>query len=216
MTAKTLIAIFDSIPTWVMLFPTFICSVILLAVFVERMVFFRTVNIDYRLFLMGIISKLNKNSVEEALAACSTYRGPLIEMVKKILSSWNDIGNIEFRIRDISEITIRTIERFATLVATIGTIAPMFGLLGTVTGMMKSFSGLTEMGPGSKDLLAQGITEALVTTAFGLMVAIPAIIFYNYLVAKAELYAREIEYIANVFLESKNVIESENKTDTVI
>jgi biopolymer transport protein ExbB len=73
----------------------------------------------------------------------------------------------------------------------------MLGLLGTVTGMMKSFSSLSKMGPSARDMLAQGITEALITTALGLLVAIPAIIFYNYMVSQIERFVREVEYISN-------------------
>ena len=216
MTEQTLISLFDSIPTWVMLLPIFICSIMLLAVFAERMVFLKNIKIDYRLFIMGITSKLSEESIESALTLCSGYKGPIIDMVKKILGSWNDIGDIEIRVRDISETAIRTIERFGTLVGTIGTVSPMFGLLGTVTGMMKSFSGLAKIGPSSQNLLAQGITEALITTAFGLMVAIPAIIFYNYLVAKVEQYTREIEYVTNVLLETKESIDLEKKANVVV
>ncbi|MDR3237087.1 MAG: MotA/TolQ/ExbB proton channel family protein [Spirochaetia bacterium] len=203
MSGKIIISIFDSIPLWVMLFPIFICSITVLAVFIERVIFYKNIRMDYRLLVSGISAKLRESSPESAMALCAPYRGPLIEMIKKMLLSWNDTGDAELRIRDIAETTIRSIERFANLIATIGTVSPMLGLLGTVTGMMKSFSGLANMAPSSHDLLAQGITEALITTAFGLVVAIPSIIFYNYLVSKAETYTREIEYIANIFFESK-------------
>ncbi|MCL1910963.1 MAG: MotA/TolQ/ExbB proton channel family protein [Leptospirales bacterium] len=197
-----MISIFDSIPTWVMLLPIFICSIIFLAVFIERMIFFRNIKIDYRLLIAGVSAELKKSSADSAVVLCAPYKGPVIEMIKKILSSWDDSVSLEFRVKNISEDTIRNIERFANLTATIATISPMLGLFGTVTGMMKSFSGLSGSSHLS-NLLAQGIAEALITTALGLMVAIPAVIFYNYLVAKAETYAGEIEYIANTFFELK-------------
>jgi biopolymer transport protein ExbB len=203
MSGKIIISIFDSIPLWVMLLPIFICSITVFAVFIERIIFYKNIRMDYRLLVSGISAKLREGSLESAMAICAPYRGPLIEMIKKMLLYWNDAGDAELRIRDPAETTIRSIERFANLTATIGTVSPMLGLLGTVTGMMKSFSGLANMAPTS-DLLAQGITEALITTALGLMVAIPSIIFYNYLVSKAETYTREIEYIANIFFESKS------------
>jgi len=202
MSGGMLISIFDSVPTWVMLFPIFVCSIALLAVFIERVIFFRSIKMDYRLLIAGVSAELKKSSPENAALLCAAYKGPLIEMIKKILSSWGDSGSFEFRVKNISENAIRSIERFANLTATIGTVSPMLGLLGTVTGMMKSFGGLAGSSPVS-NLLAQGIAEALITTALGLMVAIPAIIFYNYLVAKAEAYASEIEYIANTFFELK-------------
>jgi biopolymer transport protein ExbB/TolQ len=129
-------------------------------------------------------------------------------MMKSALSVWNDSGSFEFRLKNISESSIRNIERFANLTATIGTVSPMLGLFGTVTGMMKSFNALANASRSS-NLLAQGIAEALITTALGLIVAIPAIIFYNYLVSKAETYAGEIDYIANTFLELKPELKLE-------
>lgn len=202
MTGKIIISIFDSIPMWVMLLPIFICSVVVLAVFIERMIFFKGINADYRLMVNGVSAKLAEGQTDSALALCSDYKGPVVDMIKKIISSPAE-GDIELNISNIAGKTIGSVERFGTLVATIGTVAPMFGLLGTVTGMMKSFSSLSAFGASSRDLLAQGITEALITTALGLTVAIPSIIFYNYLVSKAESVAKEIEYAANVMLNAK-------------
>ena len=202
MNERILISVFVSIPTWIILLPIFICSIMLLAVFIERMIFFKALKIDYKLLVTGVSAELKKNSADSAMSLCAPYKGPIIEMMKKILSSWNDSDSLEFRVKNISENTIRSIERFANLMATIGTVSPMLGLFGTVTGMMKSFSGLAGASYAS-NLLAQGIAEALITTALGLAVAIPSIVFYNYLVAKAEVYAGEIEYIANTFFELK-------------
>jgi len=202
MNERMLISIFVSVPTWVMLLPIFLCSIMLLAVFIERMIFFKTIGIDYRLLIAGVTAELKKDSADSATLLCAAYKGPIIEMIKTILSFWNDSGSLEFRVKNISEKAIRSTERFANLTATIGTVSPMLGLFGTVTGMMKSFSGLAGASYSS-NLLAQGIAEALITTALGLTVAIPSIIFYNYLVAKAEAYAGEIEYIVNTFFELK-------------
>ncbi|MCL2025613.1 MAG: MotA/TolQ/ExbB proton channel family protein [Leptospirales bacterium] len=202
MNERILISVFISIPTWIILLPIFICSIMLLAVFIERMIFFKALKIDYKLLIAGVSTELKKDSAENAMSLCAPYRGPIIEMMRKIISFWGDSESLEFRVKNISENTIRSIERFATLTATIGTVSPMLGLFGTVTGMMKSFSGLAGSAYSS-NLLAQGIAEALITTALGLAVAIPSIIFYNYLVTKAEAYAGEIEYIANTFFELK-------------
>ena len=100
-------------------------------------------------------------------------------------------------IMDESENTIRVIEKYGGIISTVATVSPMLGLLGTVTGMMKSFSSLAKQGTSAQEMLAQGITEALITTALGLLVAIPSMIFYNYMVSKVEFYINEVEYIAN-------------------
>ena len=139
----------------------------------------------------------------DAEHACVKYSGPLIKMICDIILSWEDIENKELLLRNLSDESIRSVERYGGVMSTVATISPMLGLFGTVTGMMKSFSGLASFGPSAQDLLAQGITEALITTALGLLVAIPAIIFYNYMVSKVNYFVNEIEYIANSFLELK-------------
>jgi len=200
MTGKFFISIFDSIPVWVMLMPIFICSVTVLAVFVERMIFYRRINIDYRLLISSLGAKIEADRFDEARRLYEGYSGPLVVMIREIVENWKEPGDFEMRIRDMAEKAIRSIEKYGGVVATIATVSPMLGLLGTVTGMMKSFSGLASMGPSAHDLLAMGITEALVTTALGLLVAIPSLMFYNFLVGRIELYIREVEYIGNSFI----------------
>jgi len=201
MTGKIIISIFDSIPLWVMISPILLCSIIILAVFINRLLFYKKIGIDYRLLMGSILDKIESNKIEEARMLCDSYSGPLINMIHKIIELWNEPGDKERQVRGVSEEAVRSIEKFGGVVSTIATVAPMLGLLGTVTGMMKSFSGLASMGPSAQYLLAQGITEALITTALGLLVAIPSIMFYNYMVTKVELYVREVEYIANSFLD---------------
>jgi biopolymer transport protein ExbB len=197
MTSQFFISLFDSIPTWAMILPILLCSVLLLAVVIERMIFYGKINIDYRLLMSGVAEKINKKKIKEAQLLCGRNTGPICGLIHQFLERWEDHDDKEIVIRDISEKSIRTIEKFGGVVSTIATVSPMLGLLGTVTGMMKSFSSLSKMGPSARDMLAQGITEALITTALGLLVAIPAIIFYNYMVSQIERFVREVEYISN-------------------
>ncbi|HOO71128.1 MAG TPA: MotA/TolQ/ExbB proton channel family protein [Spirochaetota bacterium] len=198
MTNQLFVGIFDSIPTWVMILPIILCSVLLLAVFIERMIFYKKINIDYRLLMASITEKIRQKKIYDAQSLCGRNDGPICSMIFLFLQRWDEDEDKEIVLRDLSEKSIRSIEKFGGLVSTIATVAPMLGLLGTVTGMMKSFSSLSKFGPSARDLLAQGITEALVTTALGLLVAIPAVIFYNYMVSQVERFVREVEYISNI------------------
>jgi biopolymer transport protein ExbB len=176
-----------------------------MAVFIERVTFFRRLKkIDYRLLLGSIVEKLKpkKSSTREVDLVLAGYSGPLIDMITQIVGNRSRLDSGGMLIRDASEKSISKIERFGGVVSTIATISPMLGLLGTVTGMMKSFSGLSDYGAAAQNLLAGGITEALVTTAFGLVVAIPAVTFYNYMVARMEHYIREVEFIANTLFDA--------------
>ncbi len=210
MSAKVIISIFDSIPLAVMVVPILMCSVVLLAVMIERSIFYRKINIDYRLIMESVSRKVAEGRMDDALTACSSYSGPVISMIENTVKSWNPGKDQEFLVRNESEKSIISIEKYGGVVSTIGTISPMLGLLGTVTGMMKSFSAIASLGPSAQDLLAGGITEALITTALGLLVAIPAITFYNYMVSKVEFFVREVESIANVFIDVQKDRDAES------
>ncbi len=197
MKSDAIISIFDSIPLWIMITPIIICSIIALAVIIERTVFYRRINHDYRLLMKNISDYVIAGRVDEAKLLCERYSGILIQIIKNALSSKDFKASRERTVIDSSEYAIRSIEKNTGLISTIATISPMFGLLGTVTGMMKSFSGLSKIGPAAHDLLAYGISEALITTAFGLLVAIPSLIYYNYMVSKNEYYIKEVERVAN-------------------
>ncbi len=201
MTGKIIISIFDSIPLWVMIVPIVICSIIALAVIIERSLFYRSVTADYRQLMRKLVTPLKKGDRSEARSFLSRYNGRIALMIENVLERSVQKNEMDMIIRDEAEKTVRSIEKFGATISTISTISPMLGLLGTVTGMMKSFSGLSSFGPSAQDLLAQGITEALITTALGLMVAIPSMIFYNYMVTKTDLFIREIEYISNSFID---------------
>jgi len=200
MTGNILVSIFKSIPLWVMLLPIFLASVVALAVFIERMIFFRSLNFNYRKILLVIVN--DPNGEEKALEMIAGKSGVIFDIIREMLK--NDYKNQDFIIQDLAETAIRKIERFGSLISTVATVSPMIGLLGTVTGMMKSFGSLAKMGPSAKILLASGITEALITTALGLSVAIPAITFYNYMVSKVNFYINEIEYIVNTLTSLKD------------
>ena len=193
------ISIFDSIPLWVMLAPIFLCSIILVAVVIERSFFYRKIDVDYSIVLENVIMNIRSNRIAEARLCVDDKRGPFFLLIKNIINKWDGLDK-ELAIRDHSEKTVRLIERYGGVISTIASIAPMLGLLGTVTGMMKSFSALADLGTSVQNQLARGITEALVTTALGLCVAIPAVIFYNYMVTRIEILVRDVEIIANEFI----------------
>lgn len=197
MNTNIYLSIFDAIPTWVMLGPIFVCSIVGVAIIVERLVFFRRISHDYRLVVTGCLENLRSGRLQEARSLAARYPGPISEVIVGFISAMPDSGVPARIISDLSAVAIRKVERHLGTLSTIATISPMFGLLGTVTGMMKSFSGLTKEGQFAHDLLARGIAEALITTALGLIVAIPAWIFYNYMVSRVDGFVKDLDYVAN-------------------
>ncbi|MDY6933858.1 MAG: MotA/TolQ/ExbB proton channel family protein [Spirochaetota bacterium] len=196
MKSDVIISLFDSIPLWVMILPIILCSIVSLAIIIERVIFYKRIKHDYRLIVRNILTLTSSGKIEEAKAFCFNYRGPIITMIRNVLETSSKKDDTERIILEYSGGVIRVLERNVGVLSTIATISPMLGLLGTVTGMMKSFSGLSRVGPVAHDLLAYGISEALITTAFGLLVAIPSLIFYNYMVDKIGYYITELEFVA--------------------
>jgi biopolymer transport protein ExbB len=190
------IKIIEGIPTWAIIVPILLCSIILLAVFIERSLFYRKIDYDYRLITDKAAVLLKKKEFSEARLFCGGYSGPLVNMIENLISAAEAGKDIRADSEYYAGRAVRAVERYSALVATIATISPMLGLLGTVTGMMKSFSSMSGSAQRAHETLAYGITEALITTILGLIVAIPAVIIYNYMTARTAQFAEEIDNTA--------------------
>jgi len=191
----SLLSIFDFIPAWVTFLPIAVCSVILLAVVIERLIFFRIAQNALASDLDKFFAALSTGGKEKALGVAVQSSSIFFQ----IPDGHDPAVYFQF----VAEKTQRKIERYIAVVSTIATISPMFGLLGTITGMMKSFGALSKSGASSQELLAAGIAEALLTTAFGLIVAIPALIFHNYLISKSSALVKELEINANRLMQNE-------------
>ena len=191
-----------SVPIWATMAPIFVCSIISLAVIIERIVFYRKINFDYRFIMENVTDFINKNNLKNAHSFLDEYYGPVITVIREILNSYKTKSDRQLTILASSRYAIVSVERYVAVIATIATISPMLGLLGTVTGLLKGFTALYRMGAGTEatHLLALGVSETLITTVLGLIVAIPSWSFYNFMVAKVEHYIKEIEYISNIFM----------------
>jgi biopolymer transport protein TolQ len=120
---------------------------------------------------------------------------------KKILTAdLSAIDNISRSLRKITSLEIDKLERDITFLATTGSTTPFIGLFGTVWGIMRAFKSIGESGSTSLAIVAPGISEALITTAVGLAVAIPAVIGFNYIQNKIKLIINEIDNFSNDFL----------------
>ncbi|NJK91999.1 MAG: MotA/TolQ/ExbB proton channel family protein [Blastochloris sp.] len=176
---------------WVLL----LGSVIAVAVFVERIILFHrsTVNVDR--FLKGITNLLRSGRHEEALERCDESYGPVVRVVQTAIIK-RKLPRTELRelVQEVAQLQVPRLEANLQLLATVGYIAPLLGLLGTVVGMIKAFQELNSaMGAAPISELAGGIWEALVTTAFGLVVAIPAYVAYNYLASRLNQLVTDME-----------------------
>ncbi len=159
-------------------------SVIAAVIIIEKLLYFRKIRVDEEKMIFRLRNALEKQHYDEALSICENNPAPITNLMKVGIENRHQPSQvIKDMIMDAANLEIPALERHLPALGTITHIAPLLGLLGTVTGNIKAFGVLGKFGAmGDPGLLAKGISEALLTTAAGLIVAIPAIIFYNYLV----------------------------------
>ncbi len=173
----------------IMMWPIILCSIIALAIVIERIIRFSQMSIDTRRFLTDIISLVEKGKIEQALSLAEQTPGPVAAVVFAGLRKYGHRREeIEEAMKDASIYEIPKLEKNLTGLATIAHISPLMGLLGTVLGMVHTFQMVqakaSSFAPINPSDLAGGIWEALLTTAAGLFVAIPTYVAYNYFVSR--------------------------------
>lgn len=175
----------------------FILSIISTAIIIERLVFF--IGREKRLsknFKKDLVLAVSVNDKKRAIDMCIKERNSVARTVGCFLSRCKKNGDFHHFDQLVKEITIGELdllERRLHLLAIVGYIAPMLGLLGTVTGMIDAFTNLSKFGAGDPSLVADGISKALLTTAAGLSIAIPAIVAYNLFNKKIEEVEQDID-----------------------
>ena len=177
------------------------------AVVLERIVFFaRNEKNIGDTFKDEILSLVASKKLDEAIALCDTKKSCVASAVKKFLQKAPkgiDVQDYEFILKEITIKETSPYESRLNLLASVISISPMLGLLGTVTGMIRAFTNISKYGAGDAAIVADGIAEALLTTAAGLMIAIPVIVIYNYLNRRLEKMENEIDdvvtNIINIF-----------------
>lgn len=199
------------------MWPILLCSILAFAIVVERLVQLRREQIDTRAFMEQISKSLKRNKVMEALEHCERTGGPIAGILRAgILKHDRPRNEIKDAIEDASIHEVPRLEKNLPLLATIAHISPLMGLLGTVTGMVAAFqvieSKASTVNPVNPGDLAGGIWEALLTTVFGLAVAIPAYVAYNYLVSRVDGFVLDMERSATDLL---NILEEKRQDHEV-
>ena len=161
-------------------------SLIAAIIIIERLLYLRRIRTDEEKLINRLKSTLEKGHFDEALAICETNPSPITNLMR-VGIEYREYPRETIRevILDAANQEVPKLEKHLPALGTISNIAPLLGLLGTVIGNIEAFGVLGRFGVvGDPGLLAKGIAEALLTTAAGIVVAIPAVIFYNYLVSK--------------------------------
>jgi len=175
------------------------CSVLSIAVIIERVIYYnRRSRFSRAVVLSQIRKELAGNNVLNAIGLCKNIDTPVASVA---LAGLNLHGHDEKLIANAMEreITVETIklERFIGIVGSIGGTAVYIGLLGTVIGIMRAFSDISKAGSGGMDVVTVGIAEALICTAAGLLVAIPAVLSYNWFTRKIDNFVVDMDLAAS-------------------
>jgi len=177
------------------------CSVVALTFIFERWLFYKHTTIDADRFFMKIKEAFRNEGTERAISVCNSSLAPLAAVVKSGLEETEKNVNVAAEMMDAMAIEQRTkLEKNLSILGTLGNIAPLIGLFGTVIGIIRAFHSLSVSGSAGPSVVAAGIAEALITTAAGLVVAVPAVVFYNYYLRRVETVMSEIESISKKVL----------------
>ena len=178
-----------------LMYPIILCSVFVVAVAVERYLTYKKLTINIPQFMMKIRYPLSRGDVLTAINECTMVKGPVAAVVKAGLEKAK-LGRTHMKeaMEAAGNIETYHLEKKLSILATLAGITPLIGFLGTVTGMIKAFMKIQQLaGNVNADVLAGGIWEAMVTTAAGLSVGIPAVILYNYYVNRVKGFIYQME-----------------------
>jgi len=187
---------------WVM-YLILLCSLVGMAVVVERFLVLRKARINATHFILRLKSLILKDNIEEAIALCLRTEGSLPKVLERGIAKHDrDKKEVQETIETAGREEVYNLEKNLSIVATVAGVAPLLGFLGTVTGMIRAFMQIEKLGGNvNATVLAGGIWEALLTTAYGLIVGIPAYLFYNYLLSKVQRIVFEMEVGSNEIIE---------------
>jgi len=174
----------------VLVIPILFCSVLVLAIFFERLIRY-SINLNRGKGVEKKVSDLvAQGRMDQALDISQQSRAPMGRVLEIALTSRGlDRETLETVMINATEQEVRSLSSYLQTLATIGNIAPLLGLLGTIIGMIKAFMVIQQMGGKvNAAVLAGGIWEAMLTTAFGLAVALPTMVAHSYLLARVDAY----------------------------
>lgn len=194
---------------WPVLLPILICSILVVAVVMNRWSFYKKNKRDVSIFIPRLQKELAKNNLEGAqnlAIQCGGVIGDITEEAVRIFSEQRKGFSRSFDIA--AALTIRKLESHMTILGTIGGVAPFLGLFGTVVRILYTFQDLATQGNQSA-AVAMGIGSALIATAFGLGVAIVAVIFYNSFQSIVKRYEDDFQLIKLLFL---SFVDSDDDT----
>ena len=190
------------------MWPVLIILIIGLAIAFERVIQLILADVNTRKFIVSVKNALDDGGVTAAEEVCANTRGPVASVFQAgLLRADEGIDAVEKAVVAYGSIEMSFLERGLVWLSLFIALAPMFGFLGTVIGMVEAFDAIEAAGDISPSLVARGIKIALLTTVFGLIVAIILQFFYNYAVSKIDRIVVEMEEASIELIDSLVVMK---------
>jgi len=150
-----------------------------------------------------LLELIRKKKFDDAESFCRLQNHPAYKVALGIIDARSGHIDLKHVSEEVGLRQITLMEKYLPTLGSISTVAPLLGLLGTVTGMIRAFRAYAETASRSTQLVG-GLDEALISTAMGLMVAIPALIFYNYYIGRVNGYINETNLLTDMVLKEMN------------
>jgi biopolymer transport protein ExbB len=173
-----------------------------LAISIERIIYLSLASVNTTKLLKNVESALESGGIDQAKEVVRNTRGPVASIFSEGLNRWNDgINEVEKAIVAYGSVVTGRLESGVSWISLFIALAPMLGFMGTVIGMIQAFDDIAAAGDISPTVVADGIKVALLTTVFGLIVAIILQIFYNYIISKIESLVNDMEDTSISFID---------------
>jgi biopolymer transport protein ExbB len=194
-----------------LMWPIILCSVVALGITVERLWTLQSRRVMPAGLLEKVWQLVDANQVNDKVIASLQRNSPLGRVLAAGLASRHrPREQMMERLEDTGRHVVHELERFLNTLGTIAGVTPLIGLLGTVTGIIKAFNAISAGGMGDPKMLSGGISEALITTAAGLLVAIPSLIAYRHLRGRVDGIVIEMEKSAIALTDALEAADSRN------
>ncbi|MBV9277844.1 MAG: MotA/TolQ/ExbB proton channel family protein [Candidatus Eremiobacteraeota bacterium] len=179
-----------------------VCSIVVVAIVIERLVFFASQHGDTKGLLKAIGDRIAGDDIDGAVQYCRQNKGMLPRILEfGLLRGEKNRADITDALSIALMEHLNSLERNLGIIGTIAVIAPFVGLFGTVLGIIRAFQDIALKGNSTPAVVAAGVSEALITTAAGLFVAVVAVIFFNYFKTRIKAYNQEMIVAANQLAE---------------
>jgi biopolymer transport protein ExbB len=195
------------------MWPLLICSIMAVAISVERLINLRAVKVLPEDEVDHLTSLIDGGLLEQAEDYCERRPGPLTNIVAAALEARGETPEgIRQVVEDQGRQEVPRLQKYLGILGTVASVSPLLGLLGTVLGMIEVFTVVSTQGIGQADSLAGGISQAMITTATGLTIAIPALVAYNAFSDRANTMILEMERLALAFI--KQIVQQRKRAQS--